>query len=59
MDAGTGLSLLFCGRFFFHGQKIILVFGRQGFGKEEAGDGEGTASEKFAADLGKAGAGGQ
>lgn len=50
---------LFCGRGFLHGQKIIFVFGRQGLGKKEAGDGEGTASEQLAADLGKSGTGGQ
>lgn len=55
----TGPSLLFCGRGFLHGQKIIFVFGRQGPGKKEAGDGEGTASEQFAADLGKSGTGSQ
>ena len=55
----TGPSLLFCGRGFLHGQKIIFVFGRQGLGKKEAGDGEGTASEQFAADLGKSGTGSQ
>lgn len=55
----TGLSLLFCGGGFLHGQEIVLVFGRQGLGKEEAGDGEGATGEKFAADLGKSGTGGE
>lgn len=55
---GRAFALLFvCGD--FYRKKIIFVFGRQGFGKENTGHGTGTAGEKFAADLIKRGAGGE
>ena len=40
-------------------KEIVFVFGRQGFGKEDAGDGKGSAGKELMADLGQAGAGGQ
>lgn len=47
-------SFFFC---FFYRKEIVFVFGRQGFGKEDAGDGKGTAGKKPAADLEEPGAG--
>ena len=50
------LFFIFC---LFYRKEIVFIFGRQGFGKEDAGDGKGTAGKETAGDLGQSGTGGQ
>ena len=46
------LFFIFC---LFYRKEIVFIFGRQGFGKEDAGDGKGTAGKETAGDLGQSG----
>ena len=57
IHAVTGLFILSFFVCFFYREEIVFVFGRQGFGKEDAGDGKGTAGKKPAADLEESGTG--
>ena len=50
------LFFIFC---LFYRKEIVFIFGRQGFGKEDAGDAKGTAGKETAGDLGQSGTGGQ